>query len=158
MLAEMGLSEERRAFLRLHNPWVRFELPSDFTGNDYRWFITKLLADFVLWLNPEKNAHKSEEMGFGTRNWNNEASGIALVWVRDKFFTHSKMYLYDGEQVNFGNPASWKGVIFYDHREDDCRYGNAIKVFLIADAFEEYLKEKNIPHQRFNWKIGESPQ
>lgn len=106
MLAEMGLSEERRAFLRLHNPWVRFELPSDLTGNDYRWLITKLLADFVLWLNPEKNAHKSEEMGFGTRNWNNEASGIALVWVRDKFFTHSKMYLYDGEQVNFGNPAN----------------------------------------------------
>ncbi len=132
MLVEAGLSEARRAFLREINPLVRFELPSEFTGHEYHWHITNLLAAFILWLNPEKNQRQSEQAGWGhlTSRWNEEGTGGAK---------------------NFG---LYKGIVFRDHRDEDSRYANAIKVFMIADPFEEFLREKGILYTRYNWKVG----
>lgn len=72
MIGEVRVSAERSAFLQQHNPWVRFEIPSELKDYDYHRFIAELLAAFVLWANPEKNKWRSEEMGYGDSHWNSE--------------------------------------------------------------------------------------
>src|SRR5579872_519277 len=154
MLGEIPVSKERRAFLLRHNPWARFEIPSELEPKDYRHYIAHILANFVLWANPEKNKVASETIGYGDGHWNDEPSGIELLWIKDQYFLQSKMCLYDGQeaQSSLGSPGLSKGILFYDHADESSRYPNAVKVFLISDAFEEYLKEHRVEYVRYNWE------
>ncbi len=68
--------------------------------------------------------------------------GIGSVYLNGEFIVGCKLYWYDGTQR--GTPFGYgKGCLFRDHE------GKGVytvhQIFLLTDAFAEYLKKQQIP-------------
>src|SRR3989344_2118364 len=145
---DLEISEERRAFLAQHWSLVRFEVPSAQEGSEFQYYLVGLLRDFMLWLTPDNEADATMMENHPT--WNGNEGGIGLH-VHGVYISHCKMYLFDGREESrspYSEFQPWKGVIFRDHDSQS----NTLKVFLIADAFERFLKQKGLEHTRHNAK------
>jgi len=143
------LTDKRKKYLEQFDAWVRFEVVSEKEGFDYREFFRSLFKDFIIWADL-----KNQELGDNfiyrrTSHWNGDEGGMGGIYIKGFYFGHCKMYLYDGmEKGEIGiNLERWKGVMFRDHNDD---IQDVAKVHLIADAFEEFLKEKGQPYERNN--------
>ena len=156
MFERTQLSPEREAHLKRFMPLVRFVLPHKGTLNEYCHFLLELLADFALSCD-ERNANTAESMRFGAgfRTWNEEG-GIGFLRIDNQFITTCKMYFHDGMPESgsaLTNYEPWKGITFRDHGDEDSRFRNTVKVFLLSDAFEKFLQERKVTFERHNWEI-----
>jgi hypothetical protein len=148
------ISEERKKFLSGFRPLVRFVMTDNSELHEFQEGISALISEFVRWCDPQKNANQAEVMAWTGVRWNEEG-GIGLCYVDGEYVMHCKMCVCDGSPESAHHSSTyepWRGILFRDHAEPDCRFVNTVKVFLIADAFEKFLLERGIKFTRDNMK------
>jgi len=108
-------------------------------GWEYQRAVEKLLFGFLEWADQKQEGKWVSSLAY-SRRWNEE-SGISNFYIKGTWVGHVKLYLYDETFYPFP-----KHVRIRDHYSPY----DVEKVYLVADAFEEFLKEKGVPHKRIN--------
>ena len=117
--------------------WALFFIKVELPDEEFRQFIGSLVNKFVLWCDPNFPAYT--EYKYKEMPWNLEGS-TGVVRIKSKSLVCVKLYFFDSR----GWAGFQRSILFRDHYSE-----MAIeKVFLIADAFEEFLTEKNIVFER----------
>lgn len=148
------LSQRGRQLATQYWPTVYFKIPGiGLKLYFYRRFLSNLLSSFILTCDP-RNEYESKMMKMRGCGRVNEESGIGCIYIDGHFISHCKMYVCDGQKESrVHNPEMnykpWRGLIFRDHADPNPYY-NTGKVWLIADKFEEFLKENNVRYSRIN--------
>lgn len=142
MFLHVSVPLERRTFLEQWFPCVRFQIPSELSGPEYYRYLYDLLVDFFT----QADCQNEQEMKYwhGLRHESGMEGGTGIVYIRDEFIDHCKLYWH--EEITVGNFGQWKGLLFRDH--DDGPW-DIYKVYKIADALEKFLREKEIAFQRY---------
>jgi hypothetical protein len=126
---------ERGSELKLLSPHARFEIPSEKTGSKYQWWLQALIEECITEVDERNSCNfvrLNEESG--------SEGGIIGFYANQEFFTGCKLYWYDGTPN--GTPLGYqKGCLFRDHEYTV----TVLQIFLLADAFAEYLKKQQIP-------------
>lgn len=122
--------------------YVLFQMPSNLTGWQYKEMIMRLLIDFFLWVDPNIKPEWAKRLGMS--DWNRE-SGIASLKVRGQYIGHLKMYLFDDKLPHTYSELS-KHILFRDHYSQL----DVERVYLVANAFEEFLQERGVKYIRHN--------
>ena len=152
-MQQLELTPEREVYLHGFRPVVRFVIPSADDLHDYLSFLMQLLAEFMLDCDDRNRTRSNYQLeGSGFRNWNEEG-GIGSIFINNIFIAHCKVYLCDGSEessIHSQTGEPWRGIIFRDHGDETSRFGNTVKVFLLSDAFETFLKKREIAFQRQN--------
>lgn len=95
------------------------------------------------------NAHQNGESVAYLRSFDQESgreSGISHVSISGRMLSGCKLYWYDGAEAS--TPCSWEmGMLLRDH--EDMGVYKVDEIFLIADAFAEFLTAKQIPFTLF---------
>ena len=133
--------------------FVRFEIEGPKNPKNYRKFLTGLMAEF-LGIIEEKEGQKRATNRFlhaQPQMWNGDKGAIGALNVSGLRIGYCELYLYDGERAGESglNLCLWKGAIF---RYEDGGQAEVVKIYLVANAFEEFLKQKGVKFQRFNTK------
>ncbi len=135
------MTAEEENLYKAFSPHARFEIPSEREGLEYRHFLTQLLTE-MLEAADDRNKYprtiENEESG--------QESGVGDVYIKKFYFEGCKLFWYDG--LPGRTPPTWqKGILFRDHRDK----GNYTvrSIFLLADAFAEFLATKGIPFRLF---------
>lgn len=128
-----------------YNSRVCFKFKTSLTGADYKLFIYQTMKNFLKWADPKLQESLVANLATngGENYWNNEG-GIGDLKIKGEYIPHCKMYYYDEENTD----TLQRTIIFRDHFSS---YALKI-VFLISDAFEEFLIINNIPYERKNFK------
>ena len=140
-MASQGLAMPVRrnlTFLQQWLPDVRFEIPFTHNTSGYYNFISDILKKFVVDAD-SRNA----------RNWRkliskpNIIGNISNVHIDGLFISRCELFWDDGSPgCNF-----WNGLRFYDEIE---KGHNCVRmVYVLADAFEKFLRAQNIPFSRY---------
>ena len=121
---------------------VIYKISSKLLGADYKNFITDLLEQFLLWANPKIDLVWAKRLTH--ENLWNEESDLDLFRINETPISHVKLFLYDEHGGN--EPRLSRIIVFRDHYTP----ADVIKVYLVADKFEEFLKLRGIDHTRAN--------
>ncbi len=143
------LSPAEEAKFRKLLPNVRFNIPSgseslddDLDYENYRKFLGQLLHDF------RTNFLRKEDPPTNTRTQlhlgdrSGEEGGLSDVQVNNHFVSHCKVFWY----------GDLESLVISDHE-----YLGAVvsrDIHAIADAFEKFLRQKNIAYTRFLRRRG----
>ena len=131
------LAPEREAELKPLSPYGRFEIPTDKEGWRYRLYLETLLSE-MLAEQGEKYAYNR----FTLDPESNSEGGIGMLHIKGETIVGCKLYWYDGTLI--GTPCGQKkGLSFRDH--EDKGIWTVHQIFLLSDAFAEFLKAKKIP-------------
>lgn len=135
-------------------PQVKFVFLTDLKGYYFAEYFRELFADFFDWLG-EENKRNSESLRkrYDHHVFDGSENGVAMFYVNGRFITHCKAHFLDGEnRGDYCCVPEWEdlfcGVIFRNHNEPE-HLGK--EVFLLSDAFDNFLKEKEVPFQRYNF-------
>lgn len=136
-------------------PLVKFKFITNKTGRDFQDEFRNILADFFEAISQNKtNKQKATclRKGYDHLRFGGDESGVGCFCVGDRFISHCKAHFYDRVSVpEFGRQTEendYCGVVFRNHA-DPPRL--AEEVFLLADAFEKFLRERGIHFKRYNF-------
>ena len=131
------LTPEREAELRPFSPHARFDISSEKQDQEYLWWLETLMSE---WLTELDKRNKWNRVSFDHES--GREGGIGSVYLNNEFIVGCKLYWYDGTQR--GTPFGYgKGCLFRDHEDKGVYTVN--QIFLLTDAFAEYLKKRQIP-------------
>ena len=139
-----ALPVERRAFLDEWTPRAQFHLPSTLSGEEYRMWLDQLLRRFLI--SADDNYGRSSEFALDCES--GHETGISPVCIDGLVFGYSKLYWYDTDPKN--HYSLLPGLLFRDHEQ--FRSHRTFEIYLLADAFEAFLKREGIPFQRVGQK------
>lgn len=131
------MTPEREAELKRFSPHVRFEIPSEKDESEYLLWLHGLIEK---WLTEVDKRNRWNCVSFDRES--GTEGGIGSVYLNGEYITGCKLYWYDGTPR--GTPCGYqKGCLFRDH-EDKGTY-TIHQIFMMTDAFAEYLKKQQIP-------------
>jgi hypothetical protein len=157
MLFETSIrvSPEREAYLQPFLPLVRFILPYEGSLPEYYEYLRNLLVEFACFCDARNvNQAAAIKAGSGLTKWN-EKGGISFLYIDGQYSKNCRLTFSDGTDqcpIGLNNYEPWKGIVFSDHQEADVRRANTVKIFLVSDAFEKFLRRRNIPFERQNYE------
>jgi|WetSurMetagenome_2_1015567.scaffolds.fasta_scaffold367643_2 hypothetical protein len=124
--------------------YVSFLIRSRLKGRAYKGFIINLLGDFIEQFNPREDHRWKWANEIALSPWNGE-SGLACFKIKETYISHIKMYLFDENRPVYERELS-RRIIFRDHYS---KY-DVEKIYLVADAFEDFLKSRELRYIREN--------
>lgn len=129
--------------------WVLFKIDSEKEKREYRTFLSEILAKFIAQIDLVGGKELARSFLTKGHRWNGDEGGFR-IHIADRFIT-CKLFLYDGEEAGeYGrNFEHWKGVLFRDHYTES----DVLKVYLVADNFENFLITKRIQYARENMRL-----
>lgn len=143
MKSTEDLSKKRAEELAPYAPWVRFEIPSDKKSGEYGWWLCARLEECFTAL--DRRNQYSAEHGFPYNH--DEEGGVGMIYVGKYFFIGCKLFWYDGTEFVCTHHGWKTGLLFRDHEDKSSYCVNGI--FIVADAFAAFLREKKIPFETF---------
>lgn len=133
-------------------PNVRFQIPSENRSRDYVWQIVTLWADFIRSLSTHKSNIFCSDRGDFVREVGQEG-GTGGFYIGEEYFDHCKMYIFDGETGRVA--GNWKGILLRNHEDQRSKVE---PLYLLSEKFEEFLRSRFIPYQRFGRRIGDTEE
>jgi len=124
--------------------YVSFLIRSRLKGREYKKFIINLLRNFIEQFNPRKD-HRWTWVDEMVRCHWNEESGLGMCKIKETYIVHLKIYLFDENPPVYERKLS-RRIIFRDHYSKN----DVEKVYIVADAFEEFLKLRELKYVREN--------
>ena len=146
-LLDCTFNDVRKTYLRNWLENAFFQLVCTITGEQYKRHLEGLLNEFARCLCEE--GIPSAEFELDERG----GEGSALVIVNKNQMFGCKLYWQDDVTLceSLGN-RPYMGLIFTDHYSasgiaiPECTH----QVYIIADAFERFLRERNVVFARYN--------
>ncbi len=137
--------------LEKYHPRVFFIFEDTREHNEWRQYLLQIIINFLLFCNS-----KNKPIGNDVRNaaeccWNKQMD-LDEILILDEHVTSCKISLHDGRVIDFFIGQAFRGIHF-SSRENNYPL-NTQKIFLIADAFEEYITERKISFKRFNSSVS----
>jgi len=140
--------EDKSRFFEVWEPRVFFQIPMDFHQGDYLRWVDRLFADFVRAASAmPTNENIADRAGFFRKI--KEQGGVGAIYIGEYYVRGCKLYAHDDE-FGFDDEPKRQGILMRDHEE---LRSQTEPVYVIAEAFELYLRAKGIAHQRFGRKV-----
>ncbi|MBT5338155.1 hypothetical protein HN858_04200 [Candidatus Falkowbacteria bacterium] len=115
-----------------------FEFKFEGTEEEFKAWLIKLVQEFMQWCDPKVHRYSIDDVV--SMPWNSEG-GIYGFEIEGKLFAWCKMYFFD----DAGRYGQKRALLFRDHHSQSARQ----EVMRIAEAFEKYLKEKQVEFELF---------
>ena len=142
---------DRSRLGEVYCPSVRFQIPSELHGLEYVGWLDAIFIKFIISLSDHPmNRRAAESFYFGGVN---QESGIGGVYIGNEYFRSCKLFAHDGEERAI--MEDWKGIWMRNHLDETYTVPS---LYLLAEKFEEFLRNNCIPYQRFGRKIGKSDE